>query len=489
MRAGPQRNRARKGSVVALLGALTLAMISGALLDAQSASAAPAGFYGASLRGLVATDTPAATATDTPVATATDTPAATATDTPAATNTPTPAPTATPRPTPTTTATHKVYLNITAALNATHQQRSGSNLCGVATITLIANYLYPYSNTTQLGVAGMINATSSTSEWGAPTPAYVSGFGWRPGFTADIAYDFGTDPRSIAYGLTATTGWQYHAKVDTASAWDATIHIVDDMINTQQPISVIVDHGLHSVVVYGVKTRYSTDNPVTNPSSITDIYVWDPAGGDITTGIQSSPTMEVPISLWLSGVIPWSGETYFKYPYSSNPYDVNGTWISLDPDPIVGPYTYLASKKNHLWNGHWVWLSASGGAGLNADWELNQYGALIRGLDGSGFPATPAGYAGPSVPMPNDLPPPPPPVRHVYIVALPKPHPKPVPKPTPTPRPTATATPPRWRSSPTPDLPWPTQPPASDPPPAQRVCLSSFCLPDAQSSTWLMALA
>ncbi|MDE3228272.1 MAG: hypothetical protein KGO05_00195, partial [Chloroflexota bacterium] len=405
MRAGPRRNRIRNGSALALLGALALAMISGALLDAQPASASPAGFTGVSLRSLAVTNTPSVT--DTPIATATDTPlpAPTATDTPVATNTPTPAPTATatPRPTPTTTTTRKTVLDINAAATYVGVQQNG-NWCGIATIALIANYLYPNS-TSQGYIANLISDPNSTSEWGAPT--YDAALGYGPGVTADISRDFGTDPRSIAYGLTAATGWQYHAKVDTASAWDATIHIVDDMINTQQPISVFVDHGQHSVIVYGVSTASSTDNPVTNPSSITKIWVWDPGGGVVGTGIQPSQKLAIPISEWLSGLTSWAnfyGSDYFKYSYASNIYGGR----PLDPDPGVGPYTYVASKYNHLWIGHWVWVSASGGAGLNADWELNQYGALIRGMDGSGFPATPAGYTGSSVPMPNNQPPPPP---------------------------------------------------------------------------------
>lgn len=475
-----------------------LALLSGALLHSQQAQAAQSTFYGVNMNLLTSTSTPTdtvapvATATDTPVAasaTATDTPAATATDTPAAasTNTPTPAtatatatpaPTATPKPTPVYTGTAPTLLDINAASTAVGVQQNG-NWCGIATIALIANYLG--IGVTQDQVAGMITDPSSTSEWGMPP--YNAKLAYGPGVTADISRDFGTDPRSIAEGLTLATGWQYHAKVDTAGAWDATKHIVWDLMNTRQPISVFVDHGQHSVVVFGVS---ATKNPMTYPSSITGIWVWDPGGGKYQVGIQPKQIMEISLSTWLYGITSWTnfyGSDYFKYPYASNVW--NG--LPFDPDPAVGPYTYISSKYNHLWIGHYVWVSAWGGAGLNADWELNQYGALIAGLPGSGFPATPPGYTGSVVPMPNNIPPPPPPVQVFTYAPLPKPHPKPVPKP--TPRPTSTPRPtPRRGPSPTPDLPWPPTPTTAPSQPEALACASAFCMPGALPPGWVTLL-
>jgi hypothetical protein len=145
----------------------------------------------------------------------------------------------------------------------------------------------------------------------------------------------------------------------------------------------------------------------------------------------------VPKSQWLSGTIPWSGSSYFKYPYAANIYGGK----ALDPDPAVGPYAYVSSQVNHLWIGHYVYISplaAGDSAGLSSDWELNQSGTLIAGLPGGTWPNLPDGYTGSSIPMPSNPPPPPPPVKPPVIA--PKRAALPPPRPTPTPRPTATST-------------------------------------------------
>ena len=452
--------------LLALLCAMTLTIIPSALFGAQAAhAAAPARFYGvADSLMLTATDTATSTAL-----TATDTPSASATNTPVATDTPTNTPTATatatntPTPTPTPLPPCPAYnCDVAAAASAAGWPQSGGNWCGIATVALVANFLG--NNVSQNAVAGSLSSASSASEWG--TAPWVPGQG--PGVTADIAADFGTDPRSLAYGMTVATGRSYHMVVDTNGAWDATINIVDTVIRTGQPVSVFVDHGQHSVIVSGVDVAAPGDNPLTNPGSITKIHVWDP--GTSSSGIQQYMHEAVPIKTWLSGNTDW-GYEYFKHPYSNNPYGS----IQFDPDPSVGPYTYVPSLYNHLWIGHYVWISPFGPyfGPTSPDWAVTPGGALIAGEPTNGWPTTPAGYAGAVVPMPTNPPPPPPPV-HVFSK---KPLPKPIikvvakPKPTPTPQPT-----PRPRPSPT------TIPPASgevtlpvDPVAPQATCAGLTC--------------
>lgn len=405
-----------------LLCALALTVGVGTLLDSQPVGAAPkTTFYGIPstwMRAATNADTPTATATDTP------TPAPTATATVAPTSTPTTA------PSPSPTATSSTVLDVSAAAAAAGWPQQYSNWCGVATVALIANYLgAPIS---QSAILGMLNNPANASQWSypPPDPSY-----YGPYVPANISGDFGTDPRSLAEGLTLATGRFYHAIVDTNGAYDTTVHIVRDLLISRQPISVFVDHGQHSVIVSGVK---ATGDPIKNPGSITAIHVWDPGGGVNHVGIQPALEEVVPINTWLSGVISWSGSDYFKYPYAANVYQGK----ALDPDPAVGPYAYVPSAYNHLWIGHYVYLSplASGAAaGLNADWELNQNGVLIAGLPSSPWPNLPDGYADATVPMPTNPPPPPPPVQP------PKPAPKlpppPPPRPTPTARPKPTVTP------------------------------------------------
>lgn len=410
----------------ALLSALALALLSVALLRSQSVDAAArTTYYGISVGSTAASaqiDTPTDTPTDTATPTPTDTPTATPT------NTPTPVPTATA--TPSGPPPH--VLDVSAAATQAGWPQQFSNWCGIATVALIADYINPGSPVSQSAIVSMLNNPANQSIWSYPPP---SSSYWGPYVPTNISGDFGTDPRSLAEGLTLATGRLYHAKVDTSGAWDTTVHIVHDLLVSRQPISVFVDHGQHSVIVSGVE---ATGDPLTNPKSITAIHVWDPGGGVNHVGIQAQIHVVVPIATWLSGVIAWSGSDYFKFPYAANVYQGK----ALDPDPAVGPYAYQTSGYNHLWVGQYVYLSplASGEtANLSSDWELNQYGTLIAGLPGGTWPNLPDGYTGSSVPMPTNPPPPPPPVQP------PKPAPKlpppPPPRPTPTARPTLTATP------------------------------------------------
>jgi hypothetical protein len=400
---------------VALFCALALFFIAGSLLWSLpvKAAATPGAFYGVDSRVL------ANALVDTP--TSTNTPAPTPTDTPAPTATNTPAPTATPN--------NPYALDVTGAASAAGWPQRYSNWCGIATVALVANYLG--NSISQSAIYNMLNSQQNESMWGYPPP---SSSYWGPYVAADIAGDFGTDPRSLAEGMTLATGRLYHVKVGLGGAWDTTIHIVDDLLISRQPISVFVDHGMHSVIVSGVE---ATGDPLANPNNITAIHVWDPGGGVNSVGIQATQEAVVPISQWLSGTIAWSGSSYLKSPYAANVYQGK----ALDPDPAVGPYAYVPSQVNHLWVGHNVYISplASGdAAGLSSDWELNQNGVLIAGLPGGTWPNLPDGYTGSSIPMPSNPPPPPPPVKPPVIA--PKKAALPPPRPTPTPRATATST-------------------------------------------------
>jgi hypothetical protein len=409
---------------VALFCALALFFIAGSLLWSLpvKAAATPTTFYGVSDSRVLANslvDTP--TSTNTPAPTPTDTPAPTATDTPAPAATNTPAPTATP--------SNPYALNVTGAASGAGWPQHYSNWCGIATVALVANYLG--NSVSQPAIYNMLNSQQNESMWGYPPP---SSSYWGPYLAANISGDFGTDPRSLAEGMTLATGRLYHVKVGLGGAWDTTIHIVDDLLISRQPISVFVDHGMHSVIVSGVE---ATGDPLANPNNITAIHVWDPGGGVNSVGIQADMPMVVKMSDWLSGTIPWSGASYFKSPYAANVYQGK----ALDPDPAVGPYAYVPSQVNHLWVGHYVYISplASGDAsGLSPDWELNQNGVLIAGLPGGTWPNLPDGYTGSSIPMPTNPPPPPPPVKPPVIA--PKKAALPPPRPTPTPRATATST-------------------------------------------------
>ncbi len=267
-----------------------------------------------------------------------------------------------------------------AAADAAVWPQQGSQWCGVATIAAIARY-QGSTTATQKGVASFLNSDAAVSVWGTPSPA--AGY-WGPGFRADISRDFGTDPRSITVGLVwATHGW-YHQFSLAADRHDASIRLARDLERSKQPISVFVDHGLHSVVVSAV---FSTTDPLVNPSGITGFEVWDPAWDIPNTGIQPNEFEDVPLNTWLGSTNYW-GQTY-------NINAING--YTYDPNPAVGPYTYNPSQAGHaatLWSGHYVYIRPDPinvlSARASADWAFNQNGQLIKGFSGEISP----GYFG-----------------------------------------------------------------------------------------------
>jgi len=83
--------------------------------------------------------------------------------------------------------------------------QANSNWCAVASIEAVANYTFqlqggqssfPFHVGGQQQIAADLNSPAAVSQWGTP-----SWNGVGPGFAADIARDFGTDPRSIAWGI------------------------------------------------------------------------------------------------------------------------------------------------------------------------------------------------------------------------------------------------------------------------------------------------
>ena len=248
------------------------------------------------------------------------------------------------------------------------------NFCGVATVAAIATYLG--HSTSQGDVGDYLDSTAAISPWGQP---------WPTAFSGNISSDFGTDPRSLAASLSAKAGGAYSQFVDYNGNWDATLHLVSDLYYTRQPISVIVDHGAHAVVVDAV---YATANPVSDPSSITALEVWDPAWGSGFQSVNYGQVAWVSMQDWLTN------DNFWGQPYNENYLPPYG---ALDPDPAIGPYTYNWGKHDyaHLWIGHYVYVRPFRRAGASADWAFNQNYALIRGYHGE----EPTGYTGPSVPM------------------------------------------------------------------------------------------
>lgn len=270
----------------------------------------------------------------------------------------------------------------TATNNAGWPQQE-NNWCGVASIAATAQF--DGKAVTQTDVANYLHNSSSESQWGTPAPV-----GGVPPFVADIAADGGTDPRAMAAGLNNATGQTYHQWVGFFGAYDATMHLVQDIARTQQPIDVIVTHGQHIVLVSAV---YATDNPLTDPASVTALVVWDPGYGLPNGNIQNARMVVVSLNTWLYNSLYWGS------PYSPNYFGS----IPYDPDPSVGPYSYNPAQgaNAHLWIGHYVYLhpdtTGDASLGVNVDWPFTVNGSLILATQG----AQPQGYTGPTYPLLN----------------------------------------------------------------------------------------
>jgi hypothetical protein len=340
-----------------------------------------------------------------------------------------------------------------AAVQAAVWPQKNGIWCGIADIAAIADYRDPANPIDQNAVVNYLNSAPAQSAWG--TPDHNWNIAWGPGFLADISRDGGTDPRSMAAGLTTLAHGSYHQLVDYHSASNATAHLISDLVRTQEPITVFVNAGSHSVLVSAV---FAYGDP-TNLNNVTSLEVYD-SGAGTGVGVQPNQVSLVPLSGWLWW---WA---YYGATYHENIYDGRH---ALDPDPSVGPYTYDPSQGRnvHLWVGHYVYIhpdSASEAAhGVSPDWAFNQDGALIRGLHGE----VPPDYSGPSTAM--------------YIPPLPPPPPPPTPTPTNTPIPTHT---PHPRLDPTEpgDEPTPVVSPAPTPTAGslfgfslRTICLGSSC--------------
>jgi hypothetical protein len=265
-----------------------------------------------------------------------------------------------------------------AAVSAAAWPQQRSNWCGVASIAAIASYMSESVN--QASVAGFLNSSAAVSIWGTPPPAYGGA-----GFPANISQDTGTDPRAIAEGQSGMTGGLYHNIVDSWGAWDATWHLAVDLRDYQQPLTVIVDGGQHSVVVSQI---IANGDPVADQNSITGIEVWDPGFG-ANAQIQAAREEIVPIWDWYNDYVYW-GSVYND---------------AYDPDPSVGVYAGM-----HLWTGNRVYIRPWGLPNGGADWALTQWGSPIPGLHGE----YPPGYT-PPTPTPTPTPtatPTPLPIRH-----------------------------------------------------------------------------
>jgi len=262
--------------------------------------------------------------------------------------------------------------------------QANSNWCAVASIEAVANYTYqmqsegsyfPFHAGGQQQIAADLNSAASVSQWG--TPSY-NGVG--PGFAADIARDFGTDPRSIAWGIwyeslagrlarlyqpgslsrrVAQLPYTYHNVIYHQPANLAVGGMARALVRSGQPIIVTTAHGLHTVVVSGV---WSTNDPVTAyPANVTAVNVWDPAVGAPGGGYQSSR------------LVTWANYTFNSDANAwGSAYSANG---DFDPDPAVG--IYVPNPPQTHWINYRVDIEPDTLVDVSVDYALDENGNVM----------------------------------------------------------------------------------------------------------------
>lgn len=210
---------------------------------------------------------------------------------------------------------------------------------------------------------------------GGPLSIRGSGTNRRPFTLANIAYDFGGDPRAIAAGVDyelTTKGLssdaQYHQHIYHNGTTAATYGIAKAVAAYNKPVIALVNHAEHAVIVAGV---WATANPATNPNAqITALAVYNPWNQSWGTYLSKGYYTKVSYSAWTSGSglpSPYGGtNTWYRLPYESNG--------SIDPDPSIGIYQAGSGTANPTalhWIGNFVTVQYDGHA-TSADTAYNE---------------------------------------------------------------------------------------------------------------------
>jgi hypothetical protein len=184
---------------------------------------------------------------------------------------------------------------------------------------------------------------------GGPLPTVGSGANRRPYTLANIAYDFGGDPRTQAFGTAyeAPRGLRYHEYIYHDGPEAATLGMARALARYSQPVIALVNHGQHSVLVAGV---WATGNPATQHNvKIESLAVYNPWNQQLSAYLSRSYYVRVSYQDWITAThLP--GNPALLHSWFSIPYESNG---GLDPDPSIGIYQ-AGPGTSHPDAYHWI---------------------------------------------------------------------------------------------------------------------------------------
>lgn len=302
------------------------------------------------------------------------------------------------------------------ATSGTIWPQTTHSACGIADDIALINYLYlQYGHPLKFWNSGgqttieKNNQTAGASQWGHATPTNAWG-----GIT-NIAPDFGTDPRSVAYDVkhyawssiyvhNAIYRWQF-AHTTAPSFWtqakEATTLLARSLEIYHAPVITFINGGMHSVIVTGI---WSSNNPKYYfPAGIRGLVYRDSEGNSTTS------RQEISLYTWIAGnyANPWGVYSLWSRYYGDR-YKLGDMKNTYDPEPTVGPYKPSSTYLHH-WYLSFTWVARDGDSTDSVDWAINAYTKkVIR----------------PPIPTPTPIPSP---------TQIPSPTPTLIPSPTPIP--------------------------------------------------------
>ena len=257
-------------------------------------------------------------------------------------------------------------------------QKPNSNYCGIESAIGMVNYDYinsgqpqPYNSNDDQVTLGNYNQ----SVGGIHPPPGMSQWGWgydavqnppnQYGGGTNIAGDFGTDPRSVAW-----MSWNYSMPNrffhDHIYSWHqdpygvqsrqdqvahATTLLARGLDAWRIPIVVFINGGMHAVLVTGIWS--GNDIYANYPAQIQGLVYRDPEGDPNGT---NTSRQEINYSFWVNGGYSNLFGNYSLWSlFYGDLYNPNDHLNTNDPEPKVGPYVPGARYATHWYdNLDWV---------------------------------------------------------------------------------------------------------------------------------------